>query len=257
MNDPLKDKDQGEYFVGYADMPGIDRRFLMGLSVLGLGAAGGLGGWLAAATMGAGRGDWDQGTTHELTGYVTADPFPMIRIPEGNGFRTVLLACQTKCGAQRQLAAADISDNRVTVRGSLIERGRHAMLAVLDGPDWIEPATGLPNRLEPFTQERLGSADLSGEILDSKCWFGAMRPNEGSVHKACATLCIASGLAPYFYVRDRMGRERAMMITDSEGQALIQPILPYVAEPVAIEGELVRISDLIQFRIDPGDIARL
>ena len=84
--------------------------------------------------MGAGRGSWDQGSLHELTGYVTADPFPMIRIPEGNGFKTVLLACQTKCGAQRQLAAANVTDDRVTVRGSLIERGRHAMLAAPCGP---------------------------------------------------------------------------------------------------------------------------
>ena len=47
------------------------------------------------------------------------------------------------------------------------------------------------------------------------------------------------------------------MVTDSEGGALIQPILPYVADPVRLSGELVQIEDLIQLRIDPAQIERV
>ena len=47
------------------------------------------------------------------------------------------------------------------------------------------------------------------------------------------------------------------MITDARGGALVQPVLRYVADPVRISGELVRVSDLVQFRIDPNSIARI
>jgi hypothetical protein len=252
----MSDKD--DFFIGYGDTPGVDRRFLLGFTLFGLVGAGAVGAALAKVQGPAGGGDWDQGTEYSLTGYVTADPYPMLRTEDlGGGMRTVLLACQTKCGAQAQLEAAALADDRVTVRGSLIQRDRHAMLAVLDSPDWIAPAPDLPARPGGFAEENLGPASLAGMILDSKCWFGAMRPNTGPVHKACATLCIRGGLPPYFYVEDRQGRSRAVMLTDASGGALIDPILPLVADPVRAEGELVRIGDLIQLRADASAITRI
>ena len=250
--------DKDDFFIGYGETPGVDRRFLLGFTLLGLAGAGAVGAALARGQGPAGGGDWDQATEYSLSGYVTADPYPMLRTEDlGGGMRTVLLACQTKCGAQQQLAEAALGDDRVTVRGSLIQRDRHAMLAVIDSPDWIAPAPELPARPQGFPVEALGPASLTGMILDSKCWFGAMRPNTGPVHKACATLCIRGGLAPYFYVEDRQGRSRAVMLTDAQGGALIDPILPLVADPVQASGELVRIGDLVQLRADASAISRL
>lgn len=254
----IHDTDQDEYFVGYRDTPKVDRRYLLGLSVLGLGIAGGTGAFLAAKQGGAGLGRWDMGTPVSLTGYLSEAPYPLLRTTGLDGtLRTVLLACDTKCGAQEKLAESRISRDRVTVRGSLIQRGRHVMLAVANDDDWIMPDHTLPARLTGFAEEDLGEVTINGEILDSKCWFGAMRPNEGASHKACAMLCIAGGLPPYFYARDALGRSRAMMLTDPGGEALVQPILRYVADPVRVTGRVHRIEDLLQLRLNPDNLVRL
>ncbi|WP_300529008.1 hypothetical protein [Maricaulis sp.] len=254
----IRDEDPGEYFVGYLDAPKVDRRYLLGLSVLGLGIAGGAGALLAKKQGGAGQGSWDMATQVTLSGYLSETPYPLLRTTGLDGsMQTVLLACDTKCGAQEKLAAASVAGDRVNVRGSLIQRGRHVMMAVANEDDWISADQTLPARLTGFDEEDLGMVELNGEILDSKCWFGAMRPNEGAGHKACAMLCIAGGLAPYFYARDRLGRSRAMMITDPEGHALVQPILRYVADPVRVTGRVHRIEDLLQLRLDPADLTRV
>jgi hypothetical protein len=84
-----------------------------------------------------------------------------------------------------------------------------------------------------------------------------MRPSEGSVHKAYAMLCIAGGLAPYFYPRTLLGHDTPMMLTDQNGGALVQPIMRFVADPISVPGRIVRIEDLVQFRIDAADIRRI
>ena len=40
--------------------------------------------------------------------------------------------------------------------------------------------------LTSWTETALGEATYRGEILDSKCWFGAMQPGQGKPHKSCA-----------------------------------------------------------------------
>jgi hypothetical protein len=256
----IRDRDKGEYFVGYLDTPNADRRFLLGLAVTGMVGAAAGGFALARDQVSAGNGSWDIGTPVTLTGYLETSPYPVIRTRDIDGsLRTVLLACENKCGAQAKLADVDLPDNRVTVRGTILQRDRHIMLAVPETPDWIVPAIdgALPVREVAFEQEDMGEARLSGEILDSKCWFGAMRPSEGSVHKACAILCIAGGLAPYFYPRTLLGHDTPMMLTDQNGEALVQPILSFVADPIAVSGRIVRIEDLVQFRIDEAAIRRI
>lgn len=256
MSDKLiRDTDDGAYFVGYLDTPTADRRYLLALTGAGLLTAGGLAAGLAALQGGAGRGEWDMATIVTRTGRLVPEPYPMLQtVDEAGRAQTILLACDSKCGAQNKLSESDIATDQVEVEGSLIQRGRHQMMAVVNRPDWIRPAgpeARLPD-LRQFAAQSEGAVSLRGEILDSKCWFGAMRPNEGPVHKACAILCIAGGLAPYFYSRDILGRSRAVMITDPSGQALVQPILRHVADPVAVDGELVRLGDLLQIRMDPA-----
>ncbi len=251
----LKDDDQGEYFVGYLDTPSVDRRYLLSLTVLGLAAAGGGAAGLAFSQRGAGGGSWDMATQYTLTGHLLMEPYPILVTEDlGGGPRTVLLACDTKCGAQSKLEDVALDSDRVSVRGSLLQRGRDTMMAVSNDGDWIQPADLPDLDAAILAPEALGPASLRGEILDSKCWFGAMRPNEGPAHKACAMLCIAGGIAPYFYARDQLGRQRAMMITDANGGPLIQPILRYVADPVAANGELVRVNDIVQFRFSPDQL---
>ncbi len=253
---PLKPRRSKEPFVGYAPTPGVDRRFLLGLSAVGLVGLGGLGWTIAHSQAGPGRGAWDMGTPVTLSGSVSAAPYAHLRRFANGGVQTALLGCETKCGATERLEAIAFESGSAQVRGTLLQRDGYAMLATASSPDWITPDAGVIEPPAPVLED-LGETTLSGEILDTKCWFGAMRPNEGLSHKACAMLCIANGVPPYFGVRDAHGRERALMITDPEGGALVQPILSFVAEPVRATGRIVRIDDLFQFRMDPATLDRL
>ena len=156
--------------------------------------------------------------------------------------RTALLACQGKCGVSAKIGA--LVGKPVVVQGSLIQRGPHTMIAVIDGLDWIrEDANGTVGDLAFPEPEPIMEVTLNGEILDTKCWFGAMRPSEGKVHKSCASLCIRGGLPPAFYVKDPQ-EQTALMIMTSGGFGHNKDLLPYVADPVAITGQVQRFGDL-------------
>jgi len=246
-----------DVFVGYEPLTPVDRRFLLGLTAAGL-AAGAAGGWLLGTRQApAGRGAWDMGTPVVYVGEVVSGPYAYLRHEVAPGdVRSVYLACETKCGGREILETIGFAAGHARVEGTLIKRGRHEMLAVKDDDSWItpmEPGPGLP---EPAV-ERLGVAELSGMIVDSKCWFGAMRPNEGYAHKACAMLCIAKGLPPYYAVRDPAGNEQGLLVLGPQGERIVEAILPEVAEPVRAEGELVRVDDVIQFRMRPETLRRL
>jgi hypothetical protein len=163
----------------------------------------------------------------------------------GEGPRTALLSCLGKCGVAARIGS--LAGQPVVVTGSLIQRGQHAMIAVDEVGHWIrrdENASAMDSTLGFPTPTPLGEVNLVGEIVDSKCWFGAMRPAEGKVHKACASLCIRGGLPPAFFARGP-GRQGALMIMVSGGRAYGPDLLPLVADPVRLSGRVFRYGDLL------------
>ena len=184
-------KEDDPFFVGWADTPPVDRRFMLGVA-LGLTFAGaGAASLLAMKQDSPGPGQWRQGAVRDWTGLLVRDPYPMLRTADVDGTpRTAFLATSGKLAVHLR---ADI-DGPVRVRGSAITRGRNTMLAVVDTTDWIAPATLDVAALRDWKLADLGCAVLVGEILDAKCWFGAMKPGFGKTHKSCAALCARGGL---------------------------------------------------------------
>jgi hypothetical protein len=232
-------------FIGWADTPEADRRFFLRAGIgLAVGAAI-LGFGSAALRPPPGTGRWDPDAVREWRGVVSAEPYALLRTLDlGGGPRTALLSCLGKCGVAARVGA--LAGQSVVVKGSLIQRGPHSMIAVDEVGDWIradrgvvaDPALTLP------AAEVLGDVDLTGEILDSKCWFGAMRPSEGKVHKACAALCIRGGIPPAFFARGRDGQGALMIMTDGS-RAHGPGLLPLVADPVRVSGRVRRVGDLL------------
>ncbi len=245
-----------DFFIGWAETPQIDRRFMMaaGLSVITGTAAVGIG--VAARQRPVGPGTWNMGEIREWRGIATAEPYGMLRTLDLDGTeRTALLACQGKCGVSAKIGA--LAGKPVIVKGSLIQRGPHAMIAVVDGLDWIrEDPTGSVGGLAFPEPEDLMQVTLNGEILDTKCWFGAMRPAQGKTHKSCASLCIRGGLPPAFYVRD-IKDQTALMIMTTGGYGHSKDLLPYVADPVTITGQVRRLGDLFLLDAPVSAITRL
>lgn len=276
---PITPRRERSFFVGWApEPPTVDRRFLLasGLGLVALGA--GAGGALAFAQERTGRGTWDQGDVRDFVGELILEPYPALRVIAQMDLDGVLrtdtalpkpsyLGCMGKCGVQPRLAqAANASElGLIAVRGSLIARGDNTMITVADGPDWVRPvdptnveyqAIRMPLRAREGVEVDLGPVTLSGEILDIKCSFGAMRPASGKEHKACAALCIRSGLPPAFYAKDREGRGHVFLLTDAAGGPLSEAVAPLAGEPVRAPGRLVR-RDFVEFRVDPAAIARV
>lgn len=222
-----------DFFIGWADTPAPDRRFFIGAGLALLGGAAATATTLSSRQSAPGKGSWNMGEVREWHGIVTATPYPMLRTRDLDGTaQTVLLSALGKCGVGARIGA--LAGQYVVVRGSLIARGRHAMIAVQDGLDWITHAEPMSHPDLAFPQiKTLGEVTLRGEILDSKCWFGAMRPSEGKVHKSCASLCIRGGLPPAFYVKDRKD-QKALMIMTNHGLGHSLDLLPFVADPVEI-----------------------
>ncbi|MEL7296345.1 MAG: hypothetical protein AAGJ86_01720 [Pseudomonadota bacterium] len=246
-----------DFFVGWAEqLPKADRRSFVGIGLTLVAGCAGLGAGIAVNQREPSPGGWDLANEREWTGVVTASPYAILRTrdPEGEP-RTILLACEGKCGVAASISAFD--GKVVTVRGTLIERGPHAMIAASTATDWItvsDTATDTGLAFSPPTA--LTRATLDGEILDTKCWFGAMNPNAGIPHKACAALCIRGGIPPAFYVKDPADQSALLLLTE-QGRPFGKDLLPLVADAVRIEGTLQRADDLLIFDTSLEQIRRL
>ncbi len=251
-----------EFYVGYLPLPRGQRRalaLLVPLLVVGPALAAVL---IASKQKNPGAGDWQSDRTVELDGEFVARPYAMLRtMPEdpAGAVQTVLLVSAGKHGAPTALAA--LHGRRVRVRGTRLQRDGRAMLELIDdggAVTVIDAASGAsPARIPPRHSESLGTVTLRGEIIDPKCYLGAMKPGGGKTHKACATLCIRGGIPPMFVTRDAAGSETFFLITDARGEAVREAIVPLIGEPVEISGELERWDDLLVLRIDGGGPRRL
>jgi hypothetical protein len=234
------------FFIGWADTPPADRRFFLRLGLGFMVGTAGLGAGLASLQRAPGAGNWDPDQVREWRGIVTAAPYAMLRSRDlGGGVpRTALLSCLGKCGVAAQIGA--LAGQAVVVTGSLIQRGQHSMIAVDEQGPWLrrDERAAPDASLALPTIEALGEVSLSGEILDSKCWFGAMRPSDGKVHKACASLCIRGGIPPAFFARGPAGQSALMIMTDG-GRAHGPELLALVADPVQLSGRVLRRGDLL------------
>ncbi|MEL6387169.1 MAG: hypothetical protein AAFR00_07445 [Pseudomonadota bacterium] len=246
-----------DFFIGWADTPAPDRRFFLAAGVALMVGTAASAGALASRQAPVGSGMWNMGDVREWSGIITANPYPMLRtLDMGGDARTVLLSCLGKCGVAAQIGA--LEGQRVIVEGSVIQRGPHAMIAVAETLEWVRAAPDAPtdSRLLFPAPQPVDTVTLQGEILDSKCWFGAMRPAEGKVHKACAALCIRGGLPPAFFARNARGDGSLLIMTD-QLVAHGEDILPYVADPVELTGRVLRAGNILYLDAPTNALKRL
>ena len=166
----------------------------------------------------------------DYQGVIVDSPYPALMTSQG----PFLLAGPGKHGASDLVRGLNLQS--VQLRGSLIQRGPDRMLEIVPGS--IRPS----NQTEPSPQSiDLGEVTLSGEILDSKCYFGVMNPGNGKVHRDCAVRCISGGIPPVFIARDSEGVIQSLVLSG------VQPrqVLEFVAEPVTIRGRLLRSNGLL------------
>lgn len=244
-----------ELYVGYLPVPPTYLRFLRTAApVLAMLFVAGAVAW-AISYRSPGTGVWDTAQVREFTGVIHARPYAMIHTTDVDGSpRSMLLVQEGKHGAAEIGAAFDGKQTRV--RGFVLERDGHRILELSGSPERVVSDASM--EMDPSLRcEPAGRVTLRGEIIDPKCYFGAMKPGEGKVHKECATLCIAGGIPPMFLVRKNGSAPDYYLIADHDGNGAGPAILPYVADPVEVSAELEQCGDLRILKLDPAALRRL
>ena len=86
---------------------------------------------------------------------------------------------------------------------------------------------------------------LRGEIVDPKCYLGAMKPGEGKTHKACAVRCISGGIPPTLVCWDASGKSTYYVLVDEDGEAANEVFLDVIGQPVEVTGTTYQLEDLV------------
>jgi hypothetical protein len=246
--------ERDELFIGWsAKSPRADRRFMLGAS-LGLLATAGLAGYgFAQRKPGPQVGRWDQGAVTRYAGTVVETPYPTL-IGQGTDgrARSMLLVGYDKT-ALRLRGSGPMT---VELEASAITHGDSIMLAVADVAAY-QRHDGR-STAPPLDDADLGIASIVGEIVDAKCWFGAMNPGVGLTHKACAALCLRGGLPLAFCARGACGAgDEVRLFLDDAGKPHGRALAPFLADPVMAEGRMMRRNGILEFRVALNAITRI
>ena len=251
-----------EFFIGWLPMPQSCSRLLRALVPLTVLAVVGVAAALPMWQQPAGSGTWETESIATVEGFLQAGPYALLRTIEGTQgerARTILLVEEGKFGARER--ALPLAGQYVRASGTFLHREGRWMLELSAHSDSLQIAQPPPNLdRTAFSASQPGPSrrvTLQGEVVDPKCYLGAMKPGGGKTHKACAILCISGGIPPMLAVRDAAGQEAFYLLTDSQGATAKDCVLSYVGDLVAVEGELQMLTDLPVLRIAPAGIRRL
>ena len=213
---------QSEFYVGYLPMPAklrvVVRRIAVALGAL----AAALGISLALALCPFAPAAFEYRQYRDFEGILVSRPYPALIGADGLAW---LLVAPGKHG----FTGAAQSGSVVRLRGQRIWRGGDRMIEV------DPPSVRISGAGTPPPESELGPVELTGEIVDSKCYFGVMNPGNGKVHRDCAARCIAGGVPPAFLVRDAAGRSATLLLANWRRE-----LLEHVAEPVTLRGRIAR-----------------
>ena len=125
------------------------------------------------------------------------------------------------------------------------------MLEVMPGSITPVVARAPSSHIVPVSS---GSIEVTGEIVDTKCFLGVMNPGRSKVHRDCAARCISGGVPPALLV-EAGGKSRLYLLAGADGAPLDpRTILDRVAEPVIVRGELWKLGE--SYSIHVSEISR-
>jgi hypothetical protein len=252
-------RENDEFYVGYLPVPAGQSCFLRRIvAVLLLGVAT-IGVAFAIGQRDPGPAVWQSDSVQTFNGVVRLHPYPTLEMSSPGGRVTsLLLVDQGKRGVLDRVR--DLDGRHVSVHGHRLQRESLQLIELADEANPITiagelaaPASGPAVRPDRVT--------LQGEIIDPKCHGGTMKPGDGKTHKACAVLCIRGGIPPIFASPLTDGSLRYYVILDRDGRPLsgesLEAILPFVADPVQVIGDIGHDGDHWQIRLSAADIRRL
>lgn len=250
------------FFVGYLPTPPALRssnRLIVGLLVVWCAASAIT---LAAFQRDPGPATWNAEIV-ELQGvYRCIEGIPILEISSTEGINAVLLVRPGKFGMPDAYCGPPISqptrpggidlplerlDGRsVTARGTILSRNAHQMMEVQS----VVPSESTPApTLHPTPIYARSPIALRAEVVDSKCFLGAMKPGTGPVHRSCAALCLAGGIPAGLVTTD--SPERFFVFAHPAASTARM-----VGSTIEVEGDVIQIGSLgiVVSRSSPVDL---
>jgi hypothetical protein len=236
-----------DFYIGYLDRSPttLSRHtrgwvWILALVVVGLTA------FVAARQAPAEPGTFEFGIQRTFEGVLYETPLPVLRSVSAEGAVTNhLLVGAGKHGLPG--FARGHGGERVRFQGSLIQRGAASMIELNDGRSFTVISLG---QAEPRpAKELLGPVVLRGELVDTKCYFGVMRPATGKVHRGCAVRCLSGGVPPGLLVRDGRDGATVVMLSAPGGTPLTYDV-QWAARWLEVSGTLFLEEGTLRVEVD-------
>ncbi len=246
-----------EFYVGYLPKApaGIARRVRTAVAMLFfLATIGAIA--FASVQRGFAPSAFEYGKERKFEGVIEQRPFPtLIVVQPGSadaGSSRYLLVAAGKHGADQQIAG--FAGKKVQLRGTLIYRENQKMIELVSGSI---AALGDAGQARSVTKD-LGTFELTGEIVDGKCYLGVMNPGNGKVHRDCAVRCLSGGIPPIFATNNFNGSPAVLLLAGSNQKPLSkEAFLGRVAQPLRIRGRVTQNGDTLFLETEPSAISSL
>lgn len=244
------------FYVGYLPTPQPHRRFIVLLFTFITFWVFALSTVLVLTQRSPGRAVWLNSNEQSWTGILVESPYPMLIPDDSSATPPLLVVSMGKAGAHESLRGA--FDHHVTLRGYALQREGRYMIELAPHPDAIVIDHPIPVEDRPSTQQaRTEDLDLVGEIIDGKCYLGAMKPGDGVGHRTCAALCLRGGLPPMFVAESEIGDILYPLLLVDGSSKLDEETIQLVASRVHVHGQLSRIAGLPVLSVNRDDIQPL
>ncbi len=197
----------------------------------------------------------------EFAGQLILKPFPALRTVGGKDIygnpiiKTYPVINAWKFGADSIvkdiLANVDAAD--VVLKAAVLRRDSVEEIVLNYGASSIK----LINKNSSLDRLRFQSEKdtiINGEIIDPKCYFGAMNPGEGKPHRSCAIRCIEGGIMPMVTYKNNAGKNEYAVLLGENGEPLNKLIAYALAEPVQLKGKLYNVDNwkVLKVKIPDG-----
>ena len=197
----------------------------------------------------------------KVTGTYFENPYPILQVNVGGLEKDILLLGFGKSGVNPYLAdiredQPELDGSILSIEGNLIYYNGKTLLQITDKEKILLVKNPSASRI-PKTEIVAADVEITGEIVDPKCYFGVMKPGYGKIHRSCAVRCISGGIPPVLASVDDSNKTSYYLITDETGNPLHKEILEHVGKPSILKGEVVKIADWYQLRIQPTEIKSL
>jgi hypothetical protein len=225
-----------DFYIGYRDespsaLARHTRRLVAAITTIAVGVTA----LVAALQTPAEPGAFEYGVKRTFEGVLHESPLPMLHSVSPDGSVTnYLLVGSGKHGLPAFARGHD--GQRVRFLGSLIQKGAGVLVELNDPDSFLVLASSTAAENRP-ADEAIGRVVLTGELVDTKCYFGVMRPATGKVHRGCAVRCLSGGVPPGLLLRDGAGGAMVVLLTGPESQRLRFEV-EWAARLVRAEGRL-------------------